>query len=180
MRVAQVACWLAVVGLALVPTGCANESEASASGSGAPTTVAAEHSEHSGHTASTAPPTTIAPPTRLDVVATEYAWSGLPDELPAGTYPMSFRNDGAEAHEISIFRNPDGLSFEELYKLGPEGIKGAVEMVGTLISGPGTPADHELTATFTPGEYEVVCFFPAMSDNQPHFNHGMHRKLVVR
>lgn len=52
-------------------------------------------------------------------------------------------------------------------------------MVGTLLSGPGTAADHELTVTLTPGEYQVVCFVPATSDGEAHFKHGMHRILTV-
>lgn len=179
MRAAQVACWLAVVGLAILPTGCANEAAGSADSGGATTTVT--HSEHSGRPSTTeAPTTTAAAPTRLDIVATDYEWSGLPDELPAGTYPMSFMNNGAEAHEIAIFRNPSRLALEEIHQLGPVGMKESVEMVGMLISGAGTPAAEEITITLTPGEYEVVCFIPAASDMQPHFAHGMHRKLVVR
>ena len=83
-------------------------------------------------------------------------------------------------HEISIFRNPDHLSLAKLFELGPVGIKDAVEMAGTLISGPGAAADQELTVTLTPGEYDVVCFIPATSDGKPHFSHGMHRTLEVR
>jgi len=181
MRSLQVACWLAVVGLALVPTGCADDAGSSAGGTA---TTLASHAGHDGHddraTSTVAPTTTLAPPTRLDIVAKEYEWSGLPDELPAGSYPMSFHNEGTEAHEISVFRNTENIPLEELFKLGPEGMKAKVEEAGMLISGPGTAADHEVTLELTPGEYEVVCFIPAASDTQPHFAHGMHRTLVVR
>ncbi|MDQ2677412.1 MAG: hypothetical protein M3Y51_01610 [Actinomycetota bacterium] len=179
MRAARVAGGLAVLGLALVPAaGCSSDDDGSSS-QDSPAAIA-----HVGHpdegVEDAAPPTSAAAPTRLDIEATEYEWSGLPDELPAGTYPMTFHNAGVEAHEISIFRNTDDRPLPELFELGPEGIKGAVEMVGTLIAGPGAPADGELTVTLTPGEYDVVCFIPAMADGLPHFEHGMHRTLVVR
>jgi hypothetical protein len=154
----------AMLALALVPAGCAEDR----AGSSANTT-----------TTTAGPPVTPPRPARLDVVATEYEWSGLPEALPAGSYPLSFSNVGAEAHEISIFRNREDRPLEELFELGPEGIKGAVDMVGTLIAGPDAAAGQELTIALTPGEYDVVCFLPATSDRRPHFTHGMHRTLVV-
>ncbi len=169
MRAARSARWTAVVLVALVPIGCA--------GNGVPSSEATD--DHVHHASTSAAPSTSSTPTRLDIVATEYEWSGLPPELPAGSYPMSFRNEGTEPHEISIFRNPDNVGLEELFELGPQGIQGAVEMVGTLIAGPTSSASQELTITLTPGDYEVVCFLPARSDSKPHFTHGMHRTLVV-
>lgn len=175
MRAATKVCALILAGLALVPLGCSDDgTTSSAHGT---TTTARDHHSAVDEVAS-APSTTV--PTRLDVVATEYQWSGLPDEVTAGSYPMSFRNDGAEAHEVVIFRNPERVPLEELRELGPAGIKDAVEVIGSLISGPGTPAESEITVTLTPGEYEVVCFIPATSDAKAHFQHGMHRKLLVR
>lgn len=175
MRAATKACALILAGLTLVPLGCSDDGTTSST-HGTTTTVGDHHS--AVDEVASAPSTTV--PTRLDVVATEYEWSGLPDEVPAGSYPMSFRNDGAEAHEVVIFRNPGRVPLEELRELGPVGIKDAVEVVGSLISGPGTPADSEITVTLTSGEYEVVCFVPATSDGRAHFEHGMHQELLVR
>lgn len=175
MRRVWAVCAFMVIGVALVTAGCSDD--AGPASDGGPSTIA--EGGHAGHTSGTeATTSTGAAPERLAIVATEYEWSGLPDQIPAGTYPMSFRNDGAEAHEIALFRNPDDVPLEELFELGPVGIKDAVDMVGTLISGPGLPADQELTVTLTPGEYEVVCFIPA-ADGRPHFERGMHRTLEV-
>ena len=176
MRAARIICGLAALGLVLVPVGCA-EDEA---GSSDPTTSAAAHDHSEDAADDGATNTTAAAPTRLDIEATEFEWSGLPDELPAGTYPMSFHNAGSEAHEISIFRNPDDIPLEDLFALGPNGMEGAVETVGFLIAGPGASADQEVTVTLTPGEYDVVCFIPTPTDGRSHFQHGMHRTLVVR
>lgn len=175
MRAATKACALLLSGLALVPAGC-GDGTATSSSHATTTSAPTRHATVDEVAATTS--TTV--PTRLDIVATEYRWSGLPAELPAGTYPMSFRNDGDEAHEITIFRNPGHIPLEGLRELGPAGIGDAVDMVGNLISGPGTAAESEVVVTLTPGEYEVVCFIPATTDGMAHFEHGMHRKLVVR
>lgn len=173
MRAPRAARRLALAGLLLLTAGCADE----VAGSSSDADRSPDPVPSSTTTSST---TTSTPPARIDIVATDYEWSGLPDELPAGTYPMSFVNEGAEVHEISIFRNPEDLPLDELFALGPEGMEEVVEPVGMLISAPGTPAEEEVEITLTPGEYEVVCFVPAASDGRPHFDHGMHRTLTVR
>jgi hypothetical protein len=164
---------LVVAGLALVPIGCGDGSSSTAAADRA---AGAGRTDHVAHDAAT--PATTAP-SRLDVVATEYEWHGLPDELPAGSYPVTFRDEGREAHEISIFRNRDRVPLDELLELGPVGIRDAVDMAGTLVAGAGSAAAEPMTITLTPGEYEVVCFLPAASDGKAHFHHGMHRTLTV-
>lgn len=164
----------AAVGVAVVVSwgaaGCADETLVS---SGAP-----HHTAHE-EGAAVEVTTTLVRPERLDIVAVDFSWSGLPDVLPAGSYPMSFRNEGTEGHEISIFRNPDRLALEELAALGPVKIKDVVEPVGMLIAGPGNSAEP-ITVELTPGTYEVVCFIPsAAGDGTAHFDHGMHRTLTV-
>ena len=178
MRAARIACGVAIIGLGLVPAGCG--SAEAGSSSERPPSGAAQVGHPEDAPDADASSTTVAPPTRLDIEASEFGWNGLPDELPAGTYPMSFHNAGAEAHEISIFRNDDDIPLEDLFALGPDGLEDAVETVGFLIAGPGASADQEATVTLTPGEYDVVCFIPTPTDGQPHFQHGMHRTLVVR
>ena len=81
-------------------------------------------------TPSSSTPSTVAAPSRLDIVATDYEWSGLPDRLPAGTYPLTLRNDGPDVHEIQVFRNTDDLSLPDLFALGPVEMKARVELAG--------------------------------------------------
>ena len=111
-------------------------------------------------------------------MATDYEWSGLPDRLPAGTYPLTMRNDGPDVHEIQVFRNTDDLSLPDLFALGPVEMKARVELAGGAIVVPGATSE-ETTLQLEPGTYEVVCFVPAATDQRPHFGHGMHRTLVV-
>ena len=56
--------------------------------------------------------------------------------------------------------------------------KARVELAGGAIVVPGATSE-ETTLQLEPGTYEVVCFVPAATDQRPHFDHGMHRTLVV-
>src|SRR5690606_10378296 len=58
----------------------------------------------------------------VDVVAQEYAFDGLPAELPAGRVGIRFTNDGRELHEAAFLRIVDGeeRSVEELLSLPEE------------------------------------------------------------
>lgn len=165
--------WPAAAALALTLTtaACAAEGAADEPASAPSTTVAPT---------TTAPTTTTAPPPpeRLDVVATEFEWSGLPDRLPPGDYPLTLRNDGVEAHEIQVFRNTEGRTLAELFDLGPVDFAAHVELAGGTIVGASSTSE-EIVLHLEEGTYEVVCFIPALADERPHFEHGMHRTLEV-
>jgi hypothetical protein len=163
--------WMAatLLPLTLAAFGCANETSSprtsgtSASTTAAPTAVA---------------PNTSAPPERLDVVARDYDWSGIPDRLPPGSYPLTLRNAGSELHEIQVFRNTEKLSLAELFALGPVEMGAHVELAGGVLVTPGSTSDEKVLQ-LAEGSYEVVCFVPAAADQRPHFEHGMHRTITV-
>lgn len=166
--------WVAAALLALTwaPLAC-SPGGSSARQASSSSTISTSSSTPSSNTTST-----VAAPSRLDIVATDYEWSGLPDRLPAGTYPLTLRNDGPDVHEIQVFRNTDDLSLPDLFALGPVEMKARVELAGGAIVVPGATSE-ETTLQLEPGTYEVVCFVPAATDQRPHFDHGMHRTLVV-
>lgn len=113
-----------------------------------------------------------------DVAMTEYAFSGLDEELDAGVTAFVLRNDGAEDHEIGVYLVPDGtsLSPEELFADGAP----RLERVGGSELPPG-----EGVATFMdlePGRYVVACLLPVdpSDDESPsHAAEGMLTELVV-
>lgn len=117
----------------------------------------------------------------IEVVGSDYAFEGLPDELAAGTYKVAFSNEGAEEHEIFIFANPKGLSLEEIMALGPEeGMKQVVPaMQMPAFASPGQAAPEAVEISLEEGEYVAVCFIPAKGDQQPHFAHGMQHEFTV-
>ena len=102
----------------------------------------------------------------VEVGGVEYAYTGLPTTLPAGT-ELTFRNDGAELHELVLVRIADGVteSLEELLAMESEGrdpmAEGLVEMVGDepLIATPGEMAEGSLPLE-REGRYAALCFIP--------------------
>jgi len=117
-------------------------------------------------------------PERVDIVAEDYEWTGLPERLPAGSYPLTLRNAGPDVDEIQVFENTGGLTLPEIFSLGPVETNTRVRMAGGAIVGPGSTS-QETMLELEKGTYEVVCFVPAATDQLPHFDHGMHRTLVV-
>jgi hypothetical protein len=102
----------------------------------------------------------------VEVAGVEYAYTGLPTSLPAGT-ALTFRNDGAELHELIVARIADGTteSLEELLGMEAEGrdpvAEGLVEIIGgaPLIANPGEVAEGSLLLE-REGDYVALCFIP--------------------
>jgi uncharacterized cupredoxin-like copper-binding protein len=157
----------ATLAVALLVTGCGSDEEAAQPVTGAPTTEAET-------TTTTAP----APHEGdIEVVARDFAFEDLPARVVAGPHTVRFDNQGTETHELFVFRNPDGLTLEEIAELGPEGAPQAVELAGLVIVEPGK-AD-EVEVDLAPGDYEVACFIPTPTDGRAHFEHGMHARFTV-
>jgi hypothetical protein len=100
--------------------------------------------------------------TRVDVTGSDYGFNGIPPTLPAGTASIEFRNEGAEVHEMVVFRKKAGVtdSLDSLLAIEEQEEAAAkIEPVGYL--GGVHPGDEEfLLADLTPGDYAVVCFYP--------------------
>jgi hypothetical protein len=97
----------------------------------------------------------------LNVAASEYAFGGIPEEVPAGPTIVTIENTGEEVHEIVFFRINDDveLSGEELLALPQE----EAETMTTFAGGafgvfPGGTLNTVID--FTPGRYVAACFFP--------------------
>ena len=134
--------------------------------------------------------------TRVDVVGTEYAYSGLEASYD-GPITIGFRNEGAEVHEIVLVRRAEGVtqSWEELLAL-PEGeAQALVENVGVAYADPGQTAADLVTAT-DPGSYLGICFIPqgttelpsldpnaseppSLGTGAPHFTLGMLTEFTI-
>jgi hypothetical protein len=116
----------------------------------------------------------------VEVIASEYEWSGLPRTVAAGPTVFEFRNDGEELHELFLVQLVDGIdpdaaieaaiarleSGEPQTEQPPE----AVRRLGVARGGPHAIA--ALEANLTPATYMVICFLP---DQQgvSHARHGM-------
>lgn len=101
------------------------------------------------------------------VSGVEYAFTGLPTSVPAGT-TLTFTNDGAEIHELVLNRLADGVteSFEELMALNESGVDLAAEgYIDTefgdqmLLAVSGQTAEGAITLD-QEGRYVALCFIP--------------------
>lgn len=184
--------------LALVITACGDDDD----DADAAATESTESAEQSITTTS-APEEAAGP---VEIVAVDYAFEGVPDQIEAGTV-LSLRNDSdAEIHELVAFGLPrdEERSVEEILAL-PEDELGSIlraEPATVLIAPPGEssfPAvgDGSLTQ---PGRYLLFCSIPTGADpaeflraaqeaqeggppdvagGPPHFTAGMFGELVV-
>jgi hypothetical protein len=97
----------------------------------------------------------------LNVALSEYAFGGIPEEVPAGPTILTAEATGEEVHEIIILRINDDvtLSLEELVALPEEESNAMVTDFGGMFGiFPGTSQSTLLD--FTPGRYVAICFFP--------------------
>ena len=90
-------------------------------------------------------------PPAMTVIGTEMAFAA-PERVPAGTYDVTFRNEGATYPELA-FKNPSGRIVTR------SSIAGGVE--------------RAMKVTLQPGRWELGCFEPG------HYEQGMHKILVV-
>jgi hypothetical protein len=118
---------------------------------------------------------------QASITAVDYGFEGVPDELDAGLASFRFTNEGAEEHEMVVFRPAEGTteSLDELLALPPEESMAKVEMAGVTFAGPGESS--YLAADLQPGTYFLVCFIPVGGgeEGEPHFMHGMKAELSV-
>lgn len=123
-----------------------------------------------------------------DVTAVNYAFEGLPDELPAGVTNFEFSNDAEELHELILVRKNDGVTetAQELLALPEEEAMSKVTDVASAFAPPG---QNEYTvADLEPGEYIALCFIPTGMTSEeapppegamPHAMQGMVAEFTV-
>jgi uncharacterized cupredoxin-like copper-binding protein len=122
----------------------------------------------------------------LDVTAVDYAFEGVPDELPTGYTVVTFSNEGQEQHEMFALRFNDDTteSLEELSELPDEEVFTKISPVNATWAPPGG-SDTVSWNLAEPGRYAIVCFIPVGSvgesegDGPPHFAEGMVQEFTV-
>ena len=114
------------------------------------------------------------------VTLTDYDFQ-LARPLAAGTHTIRVDNAGAQAHEIVITALTPGKSLKDFIAWEQGGEKGPLP-TGRWLGGVGTldPGGHgQFTATFAPGSYLLLCFWPDAKDGKPHVMHGMAKEMHV-
>lgn len=162
------------------------------------TTTRAVAGEHDGHDAESM---------AVTIEGVDYAFSDVPDTVPAGT-TLTFQNTSAtELHEMVVFRLPDDVDtpIDELVQLPPAELEATLGApVTVMLQPPGAPEPIQAVGDGTlaePGRYAVMCFIPIGADpgeyvaaaqaagggkpegvagGPPHFTAGMYAELTVQ
>lgn len=96
---------------------------------------------------------------RLDVQGTEYSFTGIPAQIPSGTYGILLRNTGGQQHMMGIFRRNDGetAAWQDLLMLPQDQFGSHVQPV-TFSFAPANGNAWLRRIALTPGDYVAVCF----------------------
>lgn len=115
---------------------------------------------------------------QVDITNVEYAFEGVPDEVPAGVTSFLTTNEGEEPHVAVLMKVPDGLEDPASILEAPEPPAGT-EVVGAAFGVPGDVAGF--AADLEPGTYFMFCDIPVGGgdDGAPHFVEGMQRVFTV-
>lgn len=140
----------------------------------------------------------------IQIMMRDFAFDGVPEQVPAGTRLTVVNDAEQELHEVVAFRLPDGddRTVAELTQLAPPDLIAALGEPATVLlatpGGPVIPAVGDGTLT-EPGRYALMCFIPTGVDPKtyldaaaetdegppqvdggpPHFVHGMYAELIV-
>jgi hypothetical protein len=136
---------------------------------------------------------------KVDVVAVDWAFGGIPLEMPAGHAVFRLSNVGTEYHEMGIIRRLEGTtqSWDEIAHLlltDEEAAGELVEWVGHAWA-PNADTAGVAYVDLEPGEYAAFCAVPIGSlqsipeeelegtwgspDADRHFMHGMLQEFTV-
>lgn len=116
-------------------------------------------------------------PTRIDVVANDYAFMPLPARIRAGPTLFSFANQGKVQHELALATMKPGVSVDDVIK----GVKAGGRprdfldrSVGILVATPSSSPDGQLYTNLRKGvTYFLFCNFKDKPDAQAHLMMGM-------
>src|SRR6267143_5076214 len=125
-------------------------------------------------------PSGAEPAADLSIKLTDYDFQ-LSRPLVAGTHVVQVENAGAQAHEIVIAALPPGKTLRDFLVWERAGEKGPLP-TGRWLGGVSTidaGGQAQFTATFAPGSYLLLCFWPDARDGMPHLVHGMAKEVTV-
>lgn len=131
------------------------------------------------------------PTAERTIILSDYAFHDLPGELPAGEHVWEITNAGPEIHELVVFRQSPGVTFEMIagiFGVAPPGTPAAtpapppgppfMDVGGVTLMAPGVTnwAIIDLEA----GDYFAICFVISPTHDQaPHFAFGMIQPLTI-
>jgi hypothetical protein len=140
---------------------------------------------------------------KVDVTAVDWAFGGIPLEIPAGRAAFRVTNDGTEMHEMGILRRLDGVteSWDEIIPIVSQSFLEESDAAMEYVEWVGhawIPSEGSSSVAYldlSPGEYAAFCMLPVgthhdMTDEEmesmvagpdyaPHWEHGMLQEFTV-
>jgi len=100
--------------------------------------------------------------------------------ITTATKTIRIRNVAAQSHEVVIMKLDAGVTPEQFLQAleKPQGPPPGKILGGVTGIAKGRTID--LSATFTPGDYTLLCFVPDAKDGKPHIAHGMVKNFSVK
>jgi hypothetical protein len=100
--------------------------------------------------------------------------------ITAATKTIRMRNVAAQTHEAVIVKLERGATVQQFIAAmeKPQGPPPGALVGG--ITGIAKGRTVDITTSFTPGDYALVCFVPDAKDGQPHLAHGMVKQFSVK
>jgi hypothetical protein len=102
---------------------------------------------------------------QLDVTGIEYEFQGLPKTLPAGNVSIRFTDNGAELHELEVFRVKSKDSVKKIVGLSEKEQGKKIDEVGITFASQGQTS-YTIADLSKPGRYGVVCHLPVGSTSE--------------
>ena len=123
---------------------------------------------------------------KVEVNAVDYAFTGMPDELDAGStifFAVTNATTHGESHEMGVARKKEGetMSWDDILALPEDEADTHIEFAGgTFAEGEGDTG-YLFMRDLAAGEYIAVCFIPVggEDDGAPHFTEGMKHEFTV-
>jgi hypothetical protein len=99
--------------------------------------------------------------------------------ITAATKSIRLRNVAAQTHEAVIVKLAPGATVQQFLEAmeKPQGPPPGALVGG--ITGIAKGRTVDIPASFTAGDYALVCFVPDAKDGKPHIAHGMVKPLTV-
>lgn len=114
----------------------------------------------------------------IPVTGVDFAFEGIPAQVPAGPVSFEFTNEGEAAHEMAVFKLGEGVDMDELLARDEEPTDEEAQEVGFTFAPPGEGGVYLNAEDLTPGTYAVVCFIPG-PEGKAHHELGMKQTFQV-
>ncbi|HEX7981376.1 MAG TPA: hypothetical protein VF461_22390 [Gemmatimonadaceae bacterium] len=121
----------------------------------------------------------VAPAADVTMTLDDYSFN-TSAPITTATKTIRIKNAAAQSHEVVIMKLDAGVTPEQFLQAleKPQGPPPGKILGGVTGIAKGRTID--LSTTFTPGDYTLLCFVPDAKDGMPHIAHGMVKNFSVK